>query len=233
MTGPFGHLVFRTRTRQVQGMDQTKDQPPANLEPLSPERRRRIMSGAAEIFTLDGYEGASMAHIARAAQVSKGTLYNYFPSKEALFAAFVNDNCGQLLQEIFGGVQDDAPIETELARIGRTMMTMMLSPRGLVMFRVVVMEAMKFPDLARNFVEAGPQTLVRNMAAWIARRIEAGELNVADPHFAAEQFFALTQTRLVLRARVEADFRALPEEIEQIVTGAVNVFLAAYRKTAL
>jgi hypothetical protein len=71
------------------------------------------------------------------------------------------------------------------------------------------------------------------MAAWIARRIEAGELNVADPHFAAEQFFALTQTRLVLRARVEADFRALPEEIEQIVTGAVHVFLAAYRKTAL
>lgn len=214
-------------------MDQTEDQPPADLEPLSPERRRRIMTGAAEIFTCDGYEGASMADIARAAQVSKGTLYNYFPSKEALFAAFVKDNCGQLLREIFGGMQDDAPIEAELARIGRTMMTMMLSPRGLAMFRVVVMEAMKFPDLARNFVEAGPQTLVRNMAAWISRRIEAGELNAADPHFAAEQFFALTQTRLVQRARLEADFRAQPEEIEQVVAGAVQVFLAAYRKTAL
>jgi hypothetical protein len=58
-------------------------------------------------------------------------------------------------------------------------------------------------------------------------------LTVTDPHFAAEQFFALTQTRLVLRARIEADFRAQPEEIEQVVAGAVQVFLAAYRKTAL
>lgn len=201
---------------------------PHRVEPLSLERRVRIIAGAAEIFTREGYEGASVAHIALAARVSKGTLYNYFPSKEALFAAYVKNNCEQLLHELFGEMQDDAPIESELARIGRTMLRMMLSPRGLAMFRVVVMEASKFPELARAFVEAGPQVMVRNMAGWISRRVAANELVVDDPTFAAEQFFALTQTRLVLRSRLDAGFNASAEDIEEVVAGAVRVFLAAY-----
>lgn len=233
MTDRFGHLVFRITTRQIQVMDEIQDQRPAETEPLSPERRRRIMAGAAEVFTLDGYEGASMAHIAMAAQVSKGTLYNYYPSKEALFAAFVRDNCAQLLQDMFGEMRDDAPADEELTRIGKTMLKMMLSPKALATFRVAVMEASKFPELARTFVESGPQLMVRTMADWISRRVAAGELDVADANFAAEQFFSLTQTRLVLRARIDDSFSATAAEIEHVVTGAVRVFLAAYGSAAL
>lgn len=203
-----------------------------DLQPLSPERRARIIAGAAEIFTRDGYEGASVADIARAAGVSKGTLYNYYPSKQALFAAYVTNNCAQILQEIFGEMHNDAPIESELARIGRSMLRMMLSARGRAMFRVVVMEASKFPELARAFAEAGPQVMVRNMAGWIARRVEAGELAVEDPVFAAEQFFALAQTRLVMRSKVDAAYCASAAEIEHVVAGAVRVFIAAYGKSA-
>jgi AcrR family transcriptional regulator len=233
MTDRFGHLVFRIIPGQVQEMAELQEDPPAALEPLSPERRARIMAGAAEIFTRDGYEGASMAHIAAAARVSKGTLYNYFAGKEALFGAFVRDNCAQLLQEMFGDMRDDAPVGEELTRIGGTMMKTMLSPKALTTFRVAVMEAAKFPELARTFVESGPELLVRNMADWISRRVAAGDMIVEDPHFAAEQFFALTQTRLVLRARMDAGFRASPGEIEHVLSGAIRVFLAAYGKTAL
>ncbi len=214
-------------------MDENQDQEPAGIEPLSPERRRRIMAGAAAVFTKDGYEGASMAHIAAAAQVSKGTLYNYFPGKEALFGAFVKDNCAELLQDMFGDMRDDVAVDVELTRIGKTMLKMMISPKALATFRVAVMEASKFPELARTFVESGPQPMVRTMAGWIARRVAAGELAVADVDFAAEQFFSLTQTRLVLRARIDAGYAASEAEIAHVVAGAVGVFLAAYQKPAL
>jgi len=232
MTGRFGQLVFRIAASINQVMAELPNHPPSGVEPLSPERRARIIAGAAEIFTRDGYEGASMAQIAQAARVSKGTLYNYFPGKDALFAAFVKDNCGRLMQEIFDGMRDDAAVADELARIGRTMLKMVISPRALTMFRVVVMEAQKFPELARTFVESGPDILVSSMAAWIGRRIDAGELAADDPHFAAEQFFALIQSRIVLRTRIDAAFSASAGDIDYVVGGAVRVFLAYYGKPA-
>ncbi|HQT38195.1 MAG TPA: TetR/AcrR family transcriptional regulator [Acidocella sp.] len=225
MTDRFGQLAFRTNSRQDQGM---VDLAHADPDTLPPERRNRIIAGAAAVFMRDGYEGASMSQIAAAAHVSKGTLYNYFPGKEALFAAFVRENCDCLVQEIFQDTPEGLPIEAELARICRTMLRMLLSARGMAIFRVAVMEASKFPELAQAFIEAGPNVMVANMAAWIARQAAAGLLKVDDPEFAAEQFFALSQTRLVMRARTNAAFVASEAEIEQVINGAVRVFLAAY-----
>ncbi|MDR3520003.1 MAG: TetR/AcrR family transcriptional regulator [Acidocella sp.] len=195
---------------------------------LSPERRERIVAGAAAVFIRDGYEGASMSQIAAAANVSKGTLYNYFPGKEALFAAFVRENCDCLVQEVFKDAPEGNAVEAELARICRAMLRMMLSARGMAIYRVAVMEASKFPELAQAFIEAGPNIMVAKMAAWISRQVAVGRLRASDPVFAAEQFFALSQTRLVMRARTNAAFRASEAEIEQVVDGAVRVFLAAY-----
>jgi AcrR family transcriptional regulator len=195
---------------------------------LSPERRARILAGATEIFIAEGYEGASMAQIAETANVSKGTLYNYFPSKQALFGAFVELRCSQVMQDVFGELHNDAPVEPELRRIGTLMLKMMISPAGQSTFRVVVMEAAKFPELAKTFMEAGPQAVVRRMAAWLTVQNEAGKLLMSDPLFAAEQFFALTQTRLVLRARIEPGYQASQAEIEEVLTGAIRVFLLAY-----
>jgi AcrR family transcriptional regulator len=200
---------------------------PSDTEPLSPERRARILAGAGEIFISAGYEGASMSQIAAQSNVSKGTLYNYFPSKAALFAAFVRDDCAKFVASVFESPpQED--LRSELTRIGLTMLSSMLSPRGMDLFRVVVMEAAKFPDLAMEFMKAGPEVLVANMADWLRDQMAAGRLNVADPVFAAEQFFSLTQARLVYRSRIMPSYRATAGEIERVVDGAVTVFLAAY-----
>ncbi len=200
-------------------------------DPLSPERRQRIIAGAAAIFIRDGYEGASMSQIALAANVSKGTLYNYFPSKQALFAAFVRQRCARLVEEMFGAAENEITGEdpqTELVRIGRAMLCMMVSADARAVYRVVVMEASKFPELAQAFVDSGPKILLGRMAGWLTRQILAGRLTADDPVFAAEQFFALTQARIVPRARADADYVASDAEIGFVVEGAVRVFLAAY-----
>jgi AcrR family transcriptional regulator len=203
----------------------------APIDALSPERRRRIIEGAAEIFVRDGYEGASMSHIAAAANVSKGTLYNYFPSKQALFAAFVRQRCNRLVDEVFGETESNLDLAGDLTRIGRIMLNVMVSPDGLAMYRVVVMEASKFPELAAAFYNAGPRVMVARMADWLTRQAAAGALHVPDPLFAAEQFFALTQARVLMRARTDAGYIATESDIDFVVHGAVQVFLRAYQNT--
>jgi AcrR family transcriptional regulator len=195
---------------------------------LSQDRRRKILAGAGRIFMAEGYEGASMSQIAAAADVSKGTLYNYYPSKKDLFAAFVAAGCSQLVTEMFSvQASPESPAET-LTRIGRLMLTTMVTQKGLAMFRMVVMEAAKFPELAQLFIKAGPETLVNHLAAWLRTQAASGQMRVADPYFAAEQFFALAQTRLVLRARVDPAYQASDADIDFVVQGAVEMFFAAY-----
>jgi TetR/AcrR family transcriptional repressor of mexJK operon len=210
-------------------MNRTPD--PLDADGLSPERRARILAGASEIFVAEGYEGASMSQIAASANVSKGTLYNYFPSKEALFAAFVRERCSRFVHEIFGDLQDNAPVGPELKRVGRIMLRMMTSPTSQAVFRVVVMEAAKFPDLAKAFMSAGPEVMLGRLAAWLTEQNRSARLSTPDPQFAAEQFFALVQTRLVMRCRIDPTYQASAGEIEQVLDGAVRVFLAAYSRS--
>jgi TetR/AcrR family transcriptional regulator, mexJK operon transcriptional repressor len=202
-------------------------------ELLTPERRASILAGAAQVFAEDGYEGASMSQIARAAGVSKGTLYNYFDSKSALFSAHVGEECNRTLSRIFDPDEMEGDPADTLRAIGLRMMRVMLSPLGLAIYRVVVSEAGKFPELARSFYEAGPARAINHLAAWIALQTEQGRLTAEDPVFAAEQFFALTQTRLSLRCRLRLEECNDDAALEPIVDAAVTMFLARYGVQAL
>ena len=53
----------------------------------------QVLQGAREVFMRDGFEGASVDDIARAAGVSKATLYNYFPDKRILFIEIAKNEC--------------------------------------------------------------------------------------------------------------------------------------------
>jgi AcrR family transcriptional regulator len=195
---------------------------------VSPEKRAQILAGAATVFAADGYDGASMARIASVAGVSKGTLYNYFDSKAALFTAYVGDACDRGLANVFDpAARDDEPASV-LLRIGRNMTRMMLSEVGLAIYRVVIAEAAQFPELARGFFEAGPAKAIGFLADWLAEETRRGRLSVPDPAFAAEQFFSLCQTRLVLRRKL-AMLPDPPEaDIDRVVQAAVAMFLRMY-----
>jgi AcrR family transcriptional regulator len=199
-----------------------------DVEALSPEKRAQILQGAATIFASDGYEGASMSRIAAAASVSKGTLYNHFESKAHLFAAFIEQTCNQFLNEIFAGITDDDGLESGLSDIGRRIIAMMGSPKGEIIQRVLAAEAIKFPELAKIFYEAGPARATGQMAAWLQRQANLGRLVVPDAQLAAEQFFALCQTRIGLQIRLHLRPYPTAAEIEQLIESAVRMFLRTY-----
>ena len=199
---------------------------------FTPEKRAQILRGAGEVFAADGYQGASMARIAAIAGVSKGTLYNYFDTKAALFSSYVEDECARNLSHVFDGADHDGDPAVVLHGIGRRMLRMLLSDVGLAIYRVVIAEATKFPDLARGFFEAGPARAISFMADWLAEETRRGRLSVPDPTFAAEQFFNLCQTRLVLRRKLEMLPDPSASEIDRVVEASITMFLRSYGEGA-
>lgn len=195
---------------------------------LSPEKRVQILAGAATVFAADGYEGASMARIAAVAGVSKGTLYNHFDSKAALFASYVSEKCEESLAHVFDGANHDGDPAEVLREIGKRMVRMMLSDTGLVIYRVVIAEAAKFPDLARAFFEAGPARAIGFMAQWLEEETRQRRLAVPDPAFAAEQFFNLCQTRLVLRRKLALLPDPPEADVDTVIASSIKMFLRSY-----
>ncbi len=197
-------------------------------EPLSPEKQEQILRGAASVFAEDGYEGASMSRIAARAGVSKGTLYNYFGGKAEMFAAWMSLECTQFLTYVFDASASDNSSEAVLGEIGRRMLRMMISKAGTTIHRMAISEAQKFPELARAFYDAGPARATKHMAAWLVTQTAAGHLNIDDPEFAAQQFFALCQTRLGLLRNCGMLGDVGESDIARVVDSAVAMFLCYY-----
>jgi len=193
-----------------------------------PAKRAQILEGAQSVFLAEGYEGASMSLIARAAGVSKGTLYVYFANKEALFAAFIEAVCRRSTADAFEALSGAGPARERLAAFGRLFLGFKLSPEPHAVERLVIGESSKFPELGRAFYNAGPKHGIGLLTAFLRRRIEAGELNIDDPALAADQFIGLCLADLMLKRRMGVIETATPQRIGYIVDHAVDVFLKAY-----
>ncbi|RFD20117.1 TetR family transcriptional regulator [Komagataeibacter melaceti] len=200
------------------------------LSGASAAKRQQILAGAARVFAEKGYEGASMSSIARDAGVSKGTLYNYFDSKATLFAAFVEQCACEKLPLLFRRIDEGANLTESLEHLAMAMIGLLTSPLSLMLNRIIISEAAKFPTLAETFWVHGPQKSIDIFAAWLTQHNDAGVLNIPDPVFAAEQFYALCQTRIAARVRLQLPVNTDQAHIEFIARSAVRMFLNNYQR---
>ena len=196
-----------------------------SIDPASP-KRRAILAAASELFVARGYEAVSMDAIARAADVSKATLYAYFESKDQLFATIVQIACRENLMPESGLPAGDIDIEEALRAIGGRTLRFLLTPRSRAIFRLVLAESARFPELGRAFYENGPEAGGAGLGAWMARQ---PSLRPGEPKVAAEQFVGLLRTGLYMRAALGLVSEPAETEIDAVVAAAVKTFLAAYR----
>jgi AcrR family transcriptional regulator len=112
-----------------------------------------------------------MDDVAAAASVGKQTVYRHFKSKEALFVGLVSAMCAQV-----GGLlasaqdeQSDGPPEVELRELGWVLAQSLIAPDNLRLYRAVVAEAERLPELGQVFYENGAK-VVRAIAAKILRK---------------------------------------------------------------
>ena len=190
-------------------------------------KRRQILEGARAVFLAQGFDGASMNDVARGAAVSKGTLYAYFPSKEALFEALVRE--GRARQaERFATLTDDLPPAETLRRFGVSLMEMMATPESVAQLRAIIGVTAKFPQIGRAFYEAGFAHGVEKLAAYLAAETARGRLAVAEPGMAATQFLDLCKAGLLQRLLFGVDETLARAQIEANVARAVATFMAAF-----
>jgi AcrR family transcriptional regulator len=191
-------------------------------------KRQQIMEGARRIFLQDGFDGASIGDIVRAAGVSKGTLYAYFPSKEKLFEALVFEDRRKQAEVLFTLDESDLDVARVLRRLGKTFLDMLLRPDNLDFLRIVAGASTKFPAIGKAFFEAGPCHGSARLGCYLRRLTEQGILAVDDPELAARQFLDLCKTGIHLRMMLGDRTPPAPEEIGHNLDSAIKVFLAAY-----
>ena len=201
-------------------------------EALSREKRQAILDGAGRVFAEHGYEGASMAAITAEAGVSKGTVYHHFSGKAELFGAYVAEQCTHNLEPWFDKAGSSRDARAALRDLGLRVVRLLLSPAALVIDRVVMSEASRFPELARAFYDAGPARGLAALARWLADQAREGRLAVDDPEFAAEQFFSLCQHPAILRRKLGLAPTMGEAEMARVVDAAVAMFLRAYTPAA-
>src|ERR1700759_1710691 len=109
-------------------------------------RRELILDVAQEVFLEEGFAGASMSAIAARLGGSKGTLYNYFESKEELLEAFVREQCTSFWETVFSCAGDAAPVRELLTNVGEAFLRQL--DRDVIRFvRVLIGEAARIPEL--------------------------------------------------------------------------------------
>ncbi|HSI39129.1 MAG TPA: TetR/AcrR family transcriptional regulator [Xanthobacteraceae bacterium] len=191
-------------------------------------KRREVIDGARRVFFAKGFDGATMDEIARAAGVSKATIYVYFDSKEDLFQALVEVDRRKSAERLFEIDEHDPNVAGLLRRIGVTFMTMMVQPDHIKLVRMVVGAAEKFPKIGQVFFETGPCHGGRRLAALLAHHVAMGRLVIEDCEEAAFQFLNLCQGNLVKGLMFAAGPTPTEAQIATTVDHAVRVFLAAY-----
>ncbi|HUD84889.1 MAG TPA: TetR/AcrR family transcriptional regulator [Xanthobacteraceae bacterium] len=195
-------------------------------------KRRQIIEGARGVFLAQGFDAASMNDIARAAGVSKGTLYVYFDHKEELFEAIVEQECDAQAEGIFDLDPNDHDVEAVLKRLGAAYVKFLCRPEKASAVRTVIAIADRMPEIGRRFYESGPAVGIARLAAYLAAQVEAGVLAIEDCDVAAAQFMESSHAMLFKPIVFNFAPAPTPEQVEYHVRIAVAVFLAAYRMPA-
>lgn len=197
-----------------------------------PIRRGRkydqVLAGAREVFMVDGFEGANVDDIARAAGVSKATMYKYFPDKRVLFSEVAQIECQRQAVSALAHIDRSAQPRDVLAQTGRSFLGFITSKFGQQVFRMCVAEADRFPDLGRRFYDSGPAVMRTEMAAYFAQACARGELVIDDYVLAADQFGELCKADLWTRLIFGVIKDVTDDDVARVVDGAVETFLARY-----
>ena len=192
-------------------------------------KRRQILDGARTVFMNLGFDGASMGEIARAAGVSKGTLYVYFADKCALFEAIVAHEVREHSKTAFNfDLNRDA--EPMLKDFGTAYVRVLCRPGGGSSTRTVMAIAERMPEVGQRFYYNVIAVTTDRLSEYLQARVAAGELAIDDFHLAASQFLKCCQATLFMPFLFHVKPVPTPEEITTVVDSATRMFLAAYRK---
>jgi AcrR family transcriptional regulator len=204
-------------------------------EPLSPSAGRRpekteaILDAAGQLFREQGYGAVSMDQIAREAGVSKATVYAHFESKERLFAAMIHNGCRVYAEGLMPALTEMEDVREALTRICHEIERFLLAPKTLGIYRVIIAEGPRFPELVHAFIEGGPLPFSKMLAEFFEAANRRGALNVPNPLLAASQLVWLVRGPLYLERMLNLNETLWKKQnVDEVVTAAVDMIMKGY-----
>jgi AcrR family transcriptional regulator len=172
-------------------MSESAETNPPRWRRLPGERPRQILDAALEVFGERGLAAARLEDIARTAGVSKGTIYLYFPNKEALFCEMIREIPVRYLATVEGMISEDASARDQLRQYLHNSWEYLRTPSFEILYRLILSELHHFPDLYEQFVEEVPMRSMRILSDIVRRGIERGEFRDIDPLAAGRMLHSL------------------------------------------
>ncbi|HEV3430683.1 MAG TPA: TetR/AcrR family transcriptional regulator [Paraburkholderia sp.] len=198
----------------------------------TPSRADTILNAARSVFLAHGFSAATTDMIQREARVSKSTVYATWPTKEALFAAVIQRECGQFANSLRHMEFESEDITRSLIRLARAYLGIVVSPMGLALYRVIVAETPRFPELGRTFFAAGPEVVASIVGQFLERAAARGQIDVQAVGYttAANLFISIVRGEAQLECLTHPNARPSDAQIDRWVEAAVHTFVSAFVK---
>jgi AcrR family transcriptional regulator len=169
--------------------------------PPIPGVRQAILAAGERVFTRRDYSRVQMDAVAAACGVGKGTLYRYFPSKQALYLAVTFDGIEKLRDELAAVVAESESAASALEQIVRRTLAFFWDRRG---FFTLIHRHELEPDADVREWFAQRAELTRIVEDTVRRAVAAGDLRPIDPRLATEMLFGMLRAANRYRARSDA-----------------------------
>ena len=203
-------------------MAKSQKSPPRKFRRRAEARPDEVLDAALDIFIAKGFAAARVEDIARAAGLSKGAVYLYFPSKVAILQALVRRAIVPLVQNVGAlALPREGDPRLALATALRFIAKRLAEPRNAAIPRLILSEAGNFPELAAMYRR---EVIDRGMAALralIARGIEAGVFRAVDPELAVRNVIG----PLIVNAVMAQIFGLDPPDPERFAEAHIDVLM--------
>jgi len=187
--------------------------------------RDRLLDTAHSLFLEYGYGNLSLENIAKEARVSMRTIYSQFGGKAGLFGALIRRCSDQFVSDLSLETVSERSPEEALAAFAKQFLHRITRPDVVRIRAILIGESPRFPDLATQFYEQGPQRTLAHLARFFARQQQEGYFTEADPHFLAEQFLGALRGERLLKLQLGLEPTPDEAEIDAWVRQAIDLFL--------
>lgn len=182
----------------------------------------QIVAGAERAFFESGYELTTMDSVARLAGVARGSVYNHFASKEELFLAVMHRGTADFVKR---ALRDDAESRPPIDRLHEVAMHFLRAATedvSVAMYRTVVTQAERFPELSEIFYAEGLQPIEARFKTILA--LMRGEI-IDEPHLAAEHLLSVLMGGYFSRRLLGVPAHAADRSLGKYVDRAIQALL--------
>jgi TetR/AcrR family transcriptional regulator, regulator of autoinduction and epiphytic fitness len=196
-----------------------------------PPKRDAVLDAAVQAFLQGGYSGTSLEQIAREAQVSTATVFKHYRTKADIFGAIMSRVFGNDDPATWPPVDGSDPV-AGLVQIGSHYAATLRDPRIRALFRVMIAEVPRFPELGQQLYERGKAPYLERVEAYLRAAVKARLLQIPDVKLATRQFLGMINDVVFWPHMLVMNLPDSDAEAVRVVRSAARTLCSAYAPTA-